>query len=314
MTLDAKAADKLSKGWYGERIDRSDCEYLLTFRDKSSESNLAVSLANRLMHKACSDVGQICAEIEVRNDDFDITDSTLARYAEELGSFSDVRSIKLTTGNEADIDSLCEQVEIVKGSARRGTRIYISTRDLDVEECRMLKSAGAFGAYHPIRMDIDMGAKKEKRLKTISNLTSCGLSVISSVGPIGPEHETKDIVEDFYTLLESRCAGVEISAREPGAFSKPNQMGKITPARLAQFRAVFTLASSWYIQPVRNAFPGTFVQNQNRVTVKYDAATGKSQLEAARRKLFNSGLDRILKTDDSTVELNLMYLRQTGSV
>lgn len=313
MTLDAKAVDKISKGWYGERIDRSDCEYLLTFRDKSSETNLAASLANRIMRKACSNVGQICAEIEVRNEDFDITDSTLAKYADEIGGFSDVRSIKLTTGEECDIESLCEQIAIVKEHSRRGLRIYVQTRDMDIDECRALKDAGAYGAYHSVRLDIDNGAKRDKRLKTISNLSASGLSVVSGVGPIGPEHELKDLVDAFYGMMECRCSGIEITHREPVPGTKFNQYGKITPARLAQFKAIFTLASSWYVQPTRTAFPGTLVVNQNIVTAKYDSA-GKTQLEAARRKLFNSGFDRLLKTDDSTVDLNLMYLRQTGSV
>ncbi|MBQ4368404.1 MAG: radical SAM, partial [Candidatus Methanomethylophilus sp.] len=77
---------------------------------------------------------------------------------------------------------------------------------------------------------------------------------------------------------------------------------------------VLTLASSWYDPPVRIQYQGTFVSDQNCVIAQYDGKTGKERLEATRRRLFNNGFRRLLKTDDSTVELSLMYLRQTGSV
>lgn len=335
MPIDAKAADMISKGWYKERLEPSDCEYLLTFRDKSSEANLAVSLANRLNRKGCGDVGQICAEIEVSTGPcpcnckfcryaegttssrfFDIEDSVLGRYAEQIGGFSDVKSIRLATCGDADIPSLCRQIGIVKDRARRGTRIYVNTRDLETDDCRRLKEAGAYGAYHACRIGEgkDTEIKKEVRLRTVSNLVSSGLQVITGVEPIGPEHGIKDIVESFYATIGMNCASCEIYGREPVPGTEFGQFGRMNPARIAQIRAVFTLASSWYVPPHRVAYPGTYVTGQNVAFARYTAENGKEQIEAARRKLFNSGFARLMKTDDSTVDLNLMYLRQSGSV
>ena len=335
MALDPKASDMLSKGWYGERLSPGDCEYLLTFGDHSSESNLAVSLANRLLHRACTETGQICAEIETvtgpcpGNCAFcqyaegtssamfrEIDDSELARICEGLGGFSDVRSIKLTSCAYADIDTVCRQAEIAGEHAKRGTRIWVDTGDLDPEQCRMLRDAGVYGAYHAprIREGTDTDIQKDTRLATISNLRSAGLQVITGVEPIGPEHENGEIVETFFSTLDMKCAGCEVTAREPVPGTELNRYGKLKPSRLAQIRSVLTLASSWYVPPVRTACPGTYVSGSNIATVKVDGSNYSKQIEAARRKIFNSGYDRLLKVDDSTVELNLMYLKQTGSV
>jgi len=335
MALDPKASEMLSKGWYGERLSPRDCEYLLTFGDHSSEANLANSLANRLLHRACTETGQICANIETVTGPcpgncrfceyaegtssemfYEMGDSELAGICEGLGGFSDVRSIRLTTCAYADIETVCRQVGIAKDRAKRGTRIYVDTGDLDLNECRMLKDAGAYGAVHAprIREGGDTEITKEVRLATISNLRSAGLQVITGVEPIGPEHENEEIVETFFSTLEMKCAGCEVNPREPVPGTELNKYGKLKPSRLTQIRSVLTLASSWYVPPVRTACPGTYVSGSNIAVVKVDKGNYARQIEAARRKLFNSGYDRLLKVDDSTVELNLMYLRQTGSV
>ncbi|MCH3978176.1 MAG: hypothetical protein LKJ94_04275 [Candidatus Methanomethylophilus sp.] len=46
--FDSRAADLLSKGYYKERLEPDECKYLLTFRDRSPEAAMAVSLADRL--------------------------------------------------------------------------------------------------------------------------------------------------------------------------------------------------------------------------------------------------------------------------
>lgn len=335
MGIDPKAAELLSRGWYKEHLTQDDCEFLLSFRDKSSEANLAVSLANRLMHRACSDVGQICAEIQVSSgpcsknchfcryaegicyDRFEvIEDSALAKYAQLIGGFSDVKNIRLTTCGDVEIDELCEQVHIVNQNARKGTRVYVNTRDLTFQECTELKKAGAYGAYHACRIGEgkDTEIKPETRLETISNLVRAGLSVITGIEPIGPEHTNEDIVETFFKTLNMRCSSAEIYAREPVTGTDFAKFNKLGPARFAQIRAVLMLASAWCAAPKHTSYPGLYVTAQNIAYAKYDSKSGKDQIEAARRKLFNSGFDRILKSDDSTVELNLGYLMQTGSV
>ncbi len=335
MAIDPKAADKLSKGWYKERLSAQDCKYLLEFPDRSSEANLAVSLANRLLHQSCSGTGQICAEIEtvtgpcpgncafcrhaegISMEGFsEIDDDTLARLSEKLGGFSDVRSIRLTSCAYADIDTVCRQVEVVRDHAKAGTRIYVDTGDLDRDACGRLKDAGAYGAVHALRLGEgrDTDIKPETRLETIRNLASAGLQVITGVEPIGPEHSTEDVVDSFFRTLEMGCTSCEIIPREPVPGTKLYQYGKMNPARLNYMRAVLALGSSWYVPPRRVPYAGAYVTGNNVVVAKCTPSNHKDRIEAARRRLFNNGYDRILKVDDSTSELNMMYLRKTGSV
>lgn len=334
MAIDPKAADMLSKGWYKERLSPQDCKYLLTFRDRSSEANLAASLANRLLHQASSETGQISAEIETVTGPcpgncgfckyaentsstrfYEIEDKELAAIAQGISGFSDVRSIRLVSCAYADIDTVCRTVGIVRDNAARGTRVLVNTGDLKPEDCRMLKSAGAFGAIHAPRIGEgkDTCISRERRLETIRNLVDAGLQVITGVEPIGPEHSIDDIVDTFYETLNMKCASCEIVPREPIPGTGFNQYGRLGPARLTQIRSVLTLASSWYNAPLRTACPGTYVTGSNIAIARCDVHNYKEPIEAARRKIFNSGYSRLLKTDDSTVELNLMYLRQTGS-
>lgn len=335
MSIDSRAADMLSKGFYKERLEPSECEYLLTFRDRSPVANLAISLADRLTRAECGDTGQICAEIDVSTGPcpcncrfcsyaegvtsarfFEIEDSVLIRYVQELNAFSDVRRISLMTIGDTDIDELARRVGIVKDTAKRGTQIYVNTRDVTSDECRILKKAGTYGAYHSCRIGegTDTEIKEEKRLETIDNLVSAGLSVIAGTGPIGPEHSPKELTDAFFKTADRRCCGADIYAREPVAGTKFNSIGKMSPSRMSQIRAVFTLATSRYDFPINEPFRGTFVQGHNVSYAKYDSVKGKDQLYAARRRLFNNGYQRVMRADSGTNDLTLAYLRQTGSV
>ncbi len=335
MAIDPKAADKLSKGWYKERLSPQDCKSLLEFPDRSSEANLAVSLANRLLHQSCAGTGQICAEIETvagpcpGNCAFcrhaegtsmegftEMDDAVLAKISQGLGLFSDVKSVRIATCAYADIDTVCRQVGIVKDNAKAGTRVYVDTKDLDRDDCRRLKEAGAYGAVHAPRLGEgrDTDIRPETRLETIRNLTGAGLQVITGVEPIGPEHSVGDIVDSFFQTLEMGCASCEITPREPVAGTKLYQYGKMNPSRLNHIRAVLALGSSWYNPPSRVPYAGAYVTGTNVVVTRCGVSNYKERVEAARRRLFNNGYDRILRVDDSTSELNMMYLRKTGSV
>ncbi len=335
MAIDPKAADKLSKGWYKERLSAQDCKYLLEFADRSSEANLAASLANRLQHQSCASTGQITADIETvtgpcpGNCEFcrhaegrsmesfsEIDDAELSKLAEGLGLFSDVRNIRLTSCAYADVETVCRQVGIVRDHAKRGTRVYVDTGDLGPEDCRMLKAAGAYGAVHAPRLGEgrDTGFTTEARLDTIRNLVKSGLEVVTGVEPIGPEHSVGDIVDLFFLTLNMGCASCEITPREPVPGTKFSQFGKLSPSRYNHIRSVLTLGSSWYTAPHRVPYAGTYVTGNNVVVTRCSLSNYKDRVEAARRRLFNNGYDRILKVDDSTSELNMMYLRKTGSV
>ncbi|AGI47173.1 hypothetical protein TALC_00159 [Thermoplasmatales archaeon BRNA1] len=336
MTIDPRVAEILSRGWYRERLTPEDCKYLLTFRDRSPVANLSVSLAERLNHQACADTGQICAVIETSTGPcplncgfcrfaestsscrfFDIDDSVLAKFANEITGFSDVRSIRLETTGDADIGDLARQVGIVRDNSKRGTRIIVDTKDLDEDGCRMLKDAGAFGAYHSCRIGEgkDTSISPERRLSTIRNLVDAGFWVTAGTEPFGVDTKPDDIVDAFFRTLDIGCHSCEVRPRIPVPGTRFGDFGEMSGSRVAQIRSVLTLASSWYVPRIRIPMMGTYVMGRNVAFAHFnDLKEGKAQIEAARRRLFNAGYRNILRSDDAATELGLAYLRQTGSV
>lgn len=340
MALDKKAAELLSRGWYKERLEEAECEYLLSFRDRSPVANLAVALADRLNQRACTGTGQICAAIAVATGPcpcdcgfcrygesrtkakfYDVPDAQLTRWVQEIEAFADVRQIMLMTTGDADLEGLARCIGLVKDAAPVGTQIVLDTRDLQSDECRELKEAGATGARHARRLGEgqDTRLKAADRLQTIDNLVRAGFTVTAGIEPLGPEHTPAEIGQAFYEILDRRCCHADVTARVPVVGTRFNAQGELNPARLAQIKAVLTLASSWYNQPIREAFPGAFVTGANLATVWYGDegvadAPKQNTVENARRRLFNAGYDRLLRPDGNVTELDLGYLKRTGSV
>ncbi|MDD3233106.1 MAG: radical SAM [Candidatus Methanomethylophilus sp.] len=340
MALDREAAGILSRGWYKEHLEPAECEYLLSFRDRSSEANLAVSLADRLNRQACTDTGRICVRIAVATGPcpancgfcryaesvtrcrfFDIDDAQFGRLIQEIEAFSDVREICLVTTGDADLTNLCRYIGIVKDQAPNGTQISVDTRDMDDGEAQTLRKAGACGAYHARRLGegMDTQFKPEKRLNTIDSLVRAGLAVTAGVEPIGPEHTAADICGAFYEILNRNCCHAAVVPRTPVVGTKFNSAGTVNPARLAQIKAVLTLASGWYIPRIREPTPGCFVNGTSLATVTCGdegvaGAPKQNPVETARRRLFNAGYLHLMRADSSAVDLDLGYLKRTDSV
>lgn len=334
MTLDQKAGTMLSRGWYGERLEAEECVYLLTFREKSPIANLSVSLADRLMHSQSADTGRITADIAVstgpcpgncrfckwRESDcperFDyIEDDVLAKLCEYAGAFSDITEIRLSAIEGTPVEDLAHFVEVAYDSSRDGTSISVDFGDLDKDACGLMRRSGATDAYHSCRLGEgkDTDIKPQKRMQTIDSLISAGLRTTVGTEPIGPEHSPKEIVENFYAYLDSDSKHAEIRGREQIPDSRmPNV---ISPARLAQIKAVLTLASSWKSQSAYG-FPiaQPYILGKNVAHAVFSEGEWRAQAEAARRRLFNAGFERILRTDGSTAGLNIAYLKQTGSI
>jgi len=336
MSLDARAASILSRGFNGEHLEPEECIYLLSFREKTPIANLSVSLADRVIHAQSAGVGRIIAEIDVstgpcpRRCDFCrwdervcmerfeyIEDPVLASLCQRAGMFSDVPEIRLSAIEGTPIEDLAHFVEVASSSARKGTVVSVDFGDMDRDSCRALKEAGATAAYHSCRIGEgrDTDIKPEKRRETIGNLRDEGFNVTAGTEPIGPESTAKEIVDCFFDGLGMGVRHSEIRPREPVPGTELGQRGAISPARLAQIRSVLILASAWNSQSaagVRIAEP--YVLSKNVAVAKYTQDDWRAQTEAARRRLFNAGFDKILRTDGGAANLTVSYLMQTGSL
>ena len=334
MSLDSRAVDILSRGYYGEPIEAEECAYLLTFREKSPVASLTVTLADKVTHRQSGEVGRIIAEIDVSTgpcpgrcsfcrwsedtcmDRFEyIEDSVLAGFCERAGGHTDVEEIRLCAIDDTPVDDLAHFVGTARDASRKGTVISIDFGDLDADACSELRRAGASVAYHACRIGegTATGIKPARRMQTIQNLVDAGFRVTAGTEPIGPETSNKEIVDAFFATLNTDVKHGEVRGREPLP-GNPSS-GTVSSSRLAQIRAVLTLASAWKSQSaggVHVAQP--YLLGKNVAVAKYTEKEWRAQTEAARRRLFNAGYDRILRPDGSTAEISLAYLKQTGSL
>lgn len=335
MALDERAVDLLSKGWYKERLTEDDCAYLLSFRSGSPVANLTVSLAERIEREQSVGVGRIEARIPVSvgpcsgccsfcrlgegvyDGGFDDMDGdALAACCEELGTYKDVRTIRLATTADASIESLCQTVETAKAFARKGTLISLETRDLSSDEIRELKAAGMTEAYCSCRIGegVDTPYSPESRLTTMRNLAKEGIAVVAASGPFGPEHTPEQIAAEFYRTLDVGAPCADVYARVPVPCTPYADKGELVPKRMTQMRAVFTLCSGRHESKVRHPCPGPYVRGRNVAVAEFGGQKRSEQISAARRRLFNAGYGRIMRCDGTSLELSLSYLMQTGSV
>ena len=309
--------------------------YLLSFREKTPIANLSVSLADRLCHAQCGNVGRIVAEIDVstgpcpRRCDFCrwteascterfayIDDSVLEDLCGRAGMFSDVPEIRLSAIEGTPVEDLAHFVEVARSASRKGTVISVDFGDLERDDCRLLKEAGATAAYHSCRIGEgrDTDIKPEKRMRTIENLCSEGFRVTAGTEPVGPESTVKEIVDCFFATLGTDVKHAEVRPREAVPGTKLGERGVISPGRMAQIRSVLTLASAWNTQSAAGtAIAEPYLLSKNVAVARY-GADWRAQTEAARRRLFNAGFDRILRTDGTAAALSIGYLKQTGSL
>lgn len=346
MVLDPQAVDLLTKAYDRKRISEDECTFLLGFPEDSPEADMAIALADRFMRAQCDNTGdigvqfgvitgpcvgrcQFCnfSEDNTNAEPYVMPDDILRDYTRHCVKHGDVTSISLLTIQNFDIDDLVRMVRIVRKEVDRGVGISVNCGDLSFDDCVALKEAGAIGAYHVLRLgegkynDIDPAVRK----RTIRNLIASGIITTTCTEPIGPEHTPEEIVSNYFWGLKEGCASGAVMYRVPVPGTPLCGMGAISEKRLDQIRSVLALASSWYTGPFsffrwdmgyHGGFNKVFAEyaGSPRDTAAFTEDGRGRTVEWARRELFRERYDRILLTDGSTAELDLDYLKRTGSL
>lgn len=121
--------------------------------------------------------------------------------------------------------------------------LVANTRDINHKEGEMLLDAGFVGAYHAVRLGEgkDTPFKLQKRLRTINVLKDVGLQWMNCVEPVGPEHDTKEIVDLMVLARKYRAtySGVMRRINFPG--SPMERYGMISELEMARMVAVSRL-------------------------------------------------------------------------
>lgn len=121
--------------------------------------------------------------------------------------------------------------------------LVANTRDISHQEGERLLDAGFLGAYHAVRLGEgrDTPFDRKQRLHTVKVLKDVGLLWMNCIEPVGPEHNTDEIL-DLMFLARSREAtysGVMRRINFPG--SPMEKKGMISEIEMAMLVAVSRL-------------------------------------------------------------------------
>jgi biotin synthase len=230
--------------------------------------------------------------------------------------------------HDFDHGRLLSTIEALRKDIPAQTQIVLNVGDFDAALARELKAAGANGAYHILRLreGTDTALDPARRRKTVTAIREAGLDFYYCCEPIGPEHSSRELVEQMFFGIEQECFQHAAMRRVyvPGTPLTAN--GQITERRLAQIVAVVALASL--------ACPGIrsiAVHEPNQMGLSAGANTIYAEtganprdtdqdtsahrgldMPACRTMLYETGFTSLVRGDGETIPLTLESLLQTA--
>ena len=346
--MDCKAYDIIMKGWKREPLSKQECVYLLGFHESSPEVNIARAAANDLVRKSTGNAGQIYAQIgimigpceanckfcsfgathtSIKN--FTMSDEELRSKVKALVKHNDVDTIYLMTMHSYDLDELIHKIKVAKREMGEKAHISLNIGDTSYEDAVELRKAGADKAYHVCRLGEGdyTDLKSENRLQSMKNFKDAGLTLLSCTEPVGPEHTAETLVDHFARNVSLGCEGLGVMRRVAVEGSPLAHLGHITESRLTQLASVFTLfgASMRKLPGVDVHEPCQlgFYSGARQVTAEYggnprdlakdtEVHRGLSTAEC-RVMLFDAGFTSLVNAQGKKMDLNMKYLKDTGS-
>lgn len=344
--MDQKAAELLIRGYRKERLTKDDCRYLLSFQEFSPEATFARDLFVRFFREQCDNTASIGAQIGVYTGPcsgdckfcnfgashtssklYEMPDDIFRSYLERCIEFGDVSHVYIMTNQDCPCEALAHYIGMAKDILPKDVTVGINTGDRTPEECRALRDAGATDAYHVCRMGegIDTAFRSEDRMRTISNLIDAGFSVSTCTEPVGAEHSTDDIIDNYFRGIEAGCSCGFVALRMPVFGTPLGSVPTLSIKRYKQMQAVLGLASAWHPGGKETTGWDTgFFVGLNSLSAEFAGSPRDSApfseksvghtLEWCRRTLFGDGYDKIRKADGFVVPLDLDYLVNTRSL
>jgi biotin synthase len=156
----------------------------------------------------------------------------------------DLSTLFLMTMHAFDLDRVASIANDLRQQLPE-LQIVVNIGDFDREQAESLKNAGVNGAYHLCRLreGVDTGLSPDARRNTLAAIKDAGLDLYYCCEPIGPEHNSKELVEQLFIGIEFGCRQHAAMRRACLQHSPLASKGQITELRLAQITAVVALAS-----------------------------------------------------------------------
>ena len=344
--MDKKAVDLLLEGYGRGRLSEDDCRYLLSFQEFSPEAIFTRDLFSRFFRENCDNTAAIGAQIGVYTGPcsgdcgfcnfgashtgtktYVMPDDVLKNYLDACNRYGDVSSVSLMTNQDCPIDILVHFTEITRDNVPEGTEIIFNTGDRPAEEFRMLKDAGAVTAYHVCRMGEgkDTALDPKDRIQTMRNIKEAGLRLMTCTEPVGAEHSIDEIIRNYFGGMKGGCDCGHLALRMPVFGTPLGGLPTLSIKRYHQMQSVLGLASSWHEGGKRvtgwdtGYFTGLNTLSAElagslRDSAPFSEKSAGHTLEWCRRTLFGDGFSRIRMADGSVRDLDVAYLRGTGSL
>jgi biotin synthase len=329
----------LERALEGKAPSKNECVTLLALPENSLEAGILKATANFISRRRFGNravlLGQIGIEISACPGDClfcafaesstTLTEATLSMdeivaKARDWTASGDLYALFLMTMHEFDVKKLTGIVARLRKEIPRQTQIVLNIGDFDGVQARELKSAGANGAYHILRLreGIDTKLDPANRRKTMEAIRGAGMDFYYGCEPVGPEHTPEELADQLFVGIEYGCFQHCAMRRVFIPGSRLADRGQITEQRLAQITAVLALATLECKETKNIAVhePNLLglcagansiyaeTGSNPRDTVSDTAAGRGMDMNACRKMFYEAGFQELLRGDNSPVKLS----------
>jgi biotin synthase len=323
----------------GTAPTKADCLFLLDLPEDSIEAGFLKIAADAISREKFGNQGIILGQIGVETSPcpggckfcsfgedntnfpkYQMPDDEILRRAAEFTGRGDLFALFLMTMHEFNFEHLLRVVTMLKKVVQEQVQIVVNIGDFDRVKADELRDAGVRGAYHVLRLreGIDTKLNPEARGATMQIIRDAGLDFYYCCEPIGPEHTTKELVDQIFVGIEIGCFQHAAMRRVYVPSSPLAHFGQITERRLAQVVAVVSLATVEVkeTQSIAVHEPNLLglVAGANTVYAETGAnprdtaidTTGHRGLDmsACRKMLYEAGFASLLARDGTTQKLD----------
>ncbi|MBA4387402.1 MAG: radical SAM protein [Verrucomicrobia bacterium] len=264
MKTSAHLTRILERASTGTAPSLKDCEYLLGLEENSFEAGLLKAAANVISRKRFKGravvLGQIGLEIapcpgnclfcafgegHTRLPSGRLSTTDILARARNFSRTGDLFALFLMTMHDFNMERLLTLVRTLRNRLPRQTQIVLNIGDFDIVRARELRSAGANGAYHILRLreGIDTALNPAARIRTIESIKQAGMNLYYGCEPVGPEHSPQELAQQIMVGVQYGCFQHCAMRRIAVPGSPLARRGQITEQRLAQITAVLALAT-----------------------------------------------------------------------
>ena len=263
QVFDQEIYDIVKKGLEGNGLSAEDVLALYEVEETSKEAAYIRWAGQELSMIAADGVAEIHAQIglnstvcpknckfcsfaacnNVRKGKYELPKEDVLEYAKLYVEEGANLILMLTTASYS-FDKLVDMVGSVREVIPADMPLLVNTDDMQLDQCRQLKAAGANGAYHAVRMreGEDTEIPVEKRFETFANLREAGLTLSTCVEPVGPEHTPEELTEATMRCISTNpLSGVGKRIGVPGTFVYDR--GMLTDVANANMVAIYRLAT-----------------------------------------------------------------------